>query len=100
MEHFGRTYQKYALDRGIYFTPIDEVSQDDIPPALKWESNIHQVEVARLEAQHAVLRQVFDNRLIFPPVDTIRTILDCGCGAGDWAVDVANQYPEAEVLST
>lgn len=49
---------------------------------------------------HAVLRQVFDNRLIFPPVRSPRRILDCGCGAGDWAIDVATQYPDCEVRAS
>lgn len=44
-----------------------------------------------------MLRIVFDNRLIFPPVNRLKMILECGFGAGDWSVDVAEQYPNAEV---
>lgn len=44
-----------------------------------------------------MLRKVFDNRLIFPPVSRLKVILECGFGAGDWSVDVAEQYPDAEV---
>lgn len=44
-----------------------------------------------------MLRTVFDNRLIFPPVSRPKMILECGFGAGDWSVDVAEQYPDAEV---
>lgn len=44
-----------------------------------------------------MLRTVFDNRLIFPPVSRLKMILECGFGAGDWSVDVAEQYPNAEV---
>jgi hypothetical protein len=46
---------------------------------------------------HSMLRTVFDNRLIFPPVSRLKMILECGFGAGDWSVDVAEQYPDAEV---
>lgn len=46
---------------------------------------------------HSMLRMVFDNRLIFPPVSRPKLILECGFGAGDWSVDVAEQYPDAEV---
>ena len=56
--------------------------------------------MCRLEAQHAVLCKIFDQRLVFPPVAAPSRILDCGCGAGDWAVDVANQFPDAEVSQT
>lgn len=59
----------------------------------------NQDEIARLEAMHDVLNRLFDNRLIFPPVRSPRRILDLGCGAGDWAMDVAMQYPNAEVRS-
>ncbi|RDA95114.1 hypothetical protein CP533_2141 [Ophiocordyceps camponoti-saundersi (nom. inval.)] len=64
VEFFGRTFQKYALENGIYFAPIDEASRP-CPEAL-----------------------------LFSP----RRILDCGCGSGDWAVDVARRFPDCEVL--
>ncbi|KAF7548590.1 hypothetical protein G7Z17_g6964 [Cylindrodendrum hubeiense] len=80
VEYHGRSYQQYALTNGTYFVPIDED------------------EIARLELMHGVLNSVFDNRLIFPPVRSPRRILDCGCGSGEWAVDVATQNPNAEVL--
>ncbi|KAF5634119.1 methyltransferase [Fusarium sp. NRRL 25303] len=35
---------------------------------------------------------------ILPPsMRSPRRILDCGCGPGDWAIEVATQYPDAEV---
>ncbi|KAL2691635.1 hypothetical protein Neosp_002024 [[Neocosmospora] mangrovei] len=46
---------------------------------------------------HGVLNRLFDSRLIFPPIRSPRRILDCGCGPGDWAMEVASQYPDAEV---
>lgn len=76
----GRTFQRYAVTNGIYFAPIDEG------------------EIARLELMHSVLSKVFDDRLIFPPVHAPERILDCGCGACDWAVDVAEHFPDSEVL--
>ncbi|KAF4513236.1 hypothetical protein G6O67_000534 [Ophiocordyceps sinensis] len=76
----GRTYQRYALTSGTYFAPIDEE------------------EISRLELMHSVLCRVFDDRLIFPPVGSPSRVLDCGCGAGDWAVDVARRFPDCEVL--
>lgn len=27
IEHYGRSYQHYALTNGVYFAPIDEVGQ-------------------------------------------------------------------------
>ncbi|KAK3196820.1 hypothetical protein K4F52_000164 [Lecanicillium sp. MT-2017a] len=80
VEYCGRTFQKYSLANGTYFSPADEEEAD------------------RLELTHNVLCRVFDDRLIFPPMRSPKKILDCGCGAGNWAVDVAEQYPESEVL--
>ncbi|KAH8691402.1 S-adenosyl-L-methionine-dependent methyltransferase [Talaromyces proteolyticus] len=41
---------------------------------------------------------IFDNRLIFPPINHPRRILDCGCGGGNWAVEVAERYPSTQVI--
>ncbi|OJD18813.1 hypothetical protein AJ78_01220 [Emergomyces pasteurianus Ep9510] len=76
----GREYQKYSVENAIYFGPVD----DD--------------EIERLELQHRVLSKVFDNRLVFPPVHSLRRVLDCGYGNGAWAVEVAEQYPACEVI--
>ncbi|PYI13701.1 S-adenosyl-L-methionine-dependent methyltransferase, partial [Aspergillus japonicus CBS 114.51] len=77
-----RDFQKYSVEHKIYFQPVD----DD--------------EVERLELQHQVFNKVFDDRLIFPPLpsDNPERILDCGHGTGAWAVEVAEQYPQCEVI--
>ncbi|TQV94783.1 UMTA methyltransferase [Cordyceps javanica] len=80
LEYCGRIFHRYSLETGTYFAPVDEE------------------EVERLELMHDVLLKVFDNRLIFPPIVSPRNVLDCGCGAANWAVDVAEQYPDCEVL--
>ncbi|EEQ91279.1 uncharacterized protein BDCG_06399 [Blastomyces dermatitidis ER-3] len=76
----GREFQNYSVENAIYFGPID----DD--------------EIERLELQHRVLSTVFDERLIFPPVDSPKRVLDCGYGTGSWAVEVAEKYPSCEVI--
>lgn len=40
---------------------------------------------------------VFDGRLIFPPIGTVKSVLDCGYGAASWAAEVAEQYPDCTV---
>ena len=54
-------------------------------------------EADRLEAQHQVFNLVFDNRLIFPPVEDLDSVLDLGYGAASWAIEVAEMYPDCEV---
>lgn len=69
-------------------------------PFHRWHPSLNtanQEEIARLGNMHTMLRTVFDNRLIFPPVVRPQRILECGFGAAHWAVDVAEHYPDAEV---
>ncbi|KAL7808053.1 S-adenosyl-L-methionine-dependent methyltransferase [Trichoderma aethiopicum] len=80
VNYHGRIFQRHALDSKIYYAPIDDE------------------EITRLGNMHTMLRTVFDNRLIFPPVVRPQRILECGFGAAHWAVDVAEQYPDAEVV--
>ncbi|KAL3488999.1 S-adenosyl-L-methionine-dependent methyltransferase [Aspergillus germanicus] len=76
----GREYQQYSIDNQISFEPVDED------------------EAERLELQHRIFSRVFDGRLIFPPIRRLRKVLDCGYGAGSWAIDVAEQNPDCEVI--
>ncbi|KXX77354.1 Demethylmenaquinone methyltransferase, partial [Madurella mycetomatis] len=76
----NREFQRYAVENGIYFAPVD----DD--------------EIDRLQYMHVIFNMMFDNRLIFPPIPRPRRILECGSGSGAWAMEVAEQYPECEVI--
>lgn len=59
--------------------------------------NGRQEEIDRLTDQHQILNLVFDEKLIFPPIQKPRDVLDCGYGAASWAVEVADSYPECKV---
>ncbi|KAF7595881.1 hypothetical protein BBP40_004374 [Aspergillus hancockii] len=76
----GREFQKLSIDNQISFEPVDEE------------------EAERLELQHQVFNRVFDNRLIFPPIRWPQRVLDCGYGTGSWAIEVAEQHPECQVI--
>ncbi|KAK3905705.1 S-adenosyl-L-methionine-dependent methyltransferase [Staphylotrichum tortipilum] len=76
----NREFQRYALDHGVYFAPVD----DD--------------EIDLLQDIHHIFNMLFDNRLIFPSIPRLRRVLDCGYGSGAWAIDVAVQNPECEVI--
>ncbi|KFY51877.1 hypothetical protein V497_08780 [Pseudogymnoascus sp. VKM F-4516 (FW-969)] len=77
--YHNREFQQHSVENSVYFSPIDED------------------EIERLTRQHRLLSIVFDERLVFPPVNNPRRILDCGHGSASWAVDVAEQYPRCEV---
>ena len=50
--------------------------------------------------EQQVFSKVFDDRIIFPPIQQLDKVLDCGYGSGTWAVEVAEQYPDCEVSHT
>ncbi|RPB02032.1 S-adenosyl-L-methionine-dependent methyltransferase [Choiromyces venosus 120613-1] len=76
----GRMYQQWAVEHGTSFGPIDEYERD------------------RQETQHEIFKLVFDGRLILPPIQNPRKILDCGYGSASWATEVAISYPQCEVI--
>ncbi|KAL8407951.1 hypothetical protein RB594_006671 [Gaeumannomyces avenae] len=75
----GREYQRYAIENGAYFVPVDEDEEE------------------RLRLMHDVFQLLFDGALIFPPIRNPRRILDCGFGTASWAVDVAEAHPNCIV---
>lgn len=58
-----------------------------------------QREQDRLDLQHALFLLSSDDKLALAPVgDNLRNVLDLGTGTGIWAIDFADQHPEADVL--
>ncbi|KAJ3574999.1 hypothetical protein NPX13_g4182 [Xylaria arbuscula] len=85
----NRSFQRYAIDNNTYFVPVDEV-RDALAiiksiKEMKRSANASstQDETLRLRIQHGVLTMMFDNRFIFPPLDSPRRVLDCGFGTGE-----------------
>ena len=54
-------------------------------------------EVNRLDFQHYVLRAILRGNYL-APIQQPRRILDVGCGTGQWAFELARQFPQAEVI--
>ncbi|KAM0559959.1 hypothetical protein ACHAPJ_003913 [Fusarium lateritium] len=82
-EENGRTY--HAHKDGAYIGPNDNLEQE------------------RLDFQHALCLLTFDNQLYLAPIDQseslpIRRVLDVGTGTGCWAIDFADEHPEATVI--
>ncbi|WP_069802810.1 class I SAM-dependent methyltransferase [Thermogemmatispora onikobensis] len=54
-------------------------------------------EVNRLDFQHYILRAALHGNYL-APLQQPRRILDVGCGTGQWAFELAHQFPQAEVV--
>ncbi|HKD75626.1 MAG TPA: methyltransferase domain-containing protein, partial [Ktedonobacterales bacterium] len=54
-------------------------------------------EAKRLDLQHYILRQILQSNTV-APISNPRRILDAGCGTGRWAIEIARQFPQAEVV--
>ncbi|KAF3811893.1 Secondary metabolism regulator LAE1 [Colletotrichum gloeosporioides] len=78
-EH-GRRY--HAFRHGAYYGPNDEAELD------------------RLDFLSDFLIKVMEGKLYHAPIDSNRVhrILDIGTGTGIWAVQIADEFPNAEVI--
>ncbi|WP_322480651.1 class I SAM-dependent methyltransferase, partial [Thermogemmatispora sp.] len=54
-------------------------------------------EVNRLDFQHYVLRAILRGNYL-APIQQPRRILDVGCGTGQWAFELALQFPHADII--
>ncbi|KAJ4137974.1 hypothetical protein NW754_000378 [Fusarium falciforme] len=80
-EENGRTY--HAFKEGKYVLPNDEIENE------------------RLDLQHTLFLMTLDGKLFTCPAGTdrpVRRVLDAGTGTGIWAVDYADDHPEADVI--
>ncbi|KAI1372270.1 S-adenosyl-L-methionine-dependent methyltransferase [Hypoxylon crocopeplum] len=74
----SRRYHKYS--EGRYHFPNDDAEQE------------------REDMQHAMVMLMCDGKLHYAPLDNPQSVLDIGTGTGIWAIDMGDEYPEAEIL--
>ncbi|KAI1867843.1 uncharacterized protein JN550_006650 [Neoarthrinium moseri] len=76
----GRSFHGYKS--GKYFFPNDPTEQD------------------RLDLQHAGLLLLLNGKLGNAPVKDPKFVLDLATGTGIWAMEYAQQHPDAQVIGT
>ncbi|KAL2000819.1 hypothetical protein VTN02DRAFT_2579 [Thermoascus thermophilus] len=74
----GRRY--HAFRHGEHILPNDENEQD------------------RMDLAHHVYQLITGGKLYLAPIESPRRVLDLGTGTGIWAIDFADEHPEAEVI--
>jgi SAM-dependent methyltransferase len=81
-EEFGRTYHAYRA--GSYVFP------NDMP------------ERERLQLQSDIILKTFGGNLFFAPIQNTspRRILDIATGTGEWAIQMGDRFPQAQVIAT
>ncbi|KAL1997304.1 hypothetical protein VTN49DRAFT_5939 [Thermomyces lanuginosus] len=74
----GRRYHKFR--DGLYLLPNDETEND------------------RLDMVHELFLQLLHRRLYLAPIKSPQRVIDLATGTGIWAIDFADQHPQAEVI--
>ncbi|KAI4861787.1 S-adenosyl-L-methionine-dependent methyltransferase [Hypoxylon rubiginosum] len=78
----GRTYHS-EKHNSKYFTPNDEQ------------------QLQSQDITHHYLTLLLGDKIFLAPIpDNVEKVLDIGTGSGIWAIDFADQYPNAEVIGT
>ncbi|KAK6337837.1 hypothetical protein TWF696_001316 [Orbilia brochopaga] len=74
----GRRYNAYK--RGAYLIPNDEIQQE------------------QLDLMHHVFMLRLGGKLYMAPIENPQKIMDVGTGTGIWAIQMAEEFPEAAVM--
>ncbi|TDZ74950.1 Secondary metabolism regulator LAE1 [Colletotrichum trifolii] len=97
-------------DESDAYSDYSSVSVDEIPPIRAYGHTYHasglhlmpndESERARLEIQHQLFKLCLEGRLTATklPRDRPLNVLDIGSGTGNWAVEMAQQLPQARIM--
>jgi ubiquinone/menaquinone biosynthesis C-methylase UbiE len=57
-------------------------------------------ETDRLDFQYEIVKFCFQDKNYFAPIDNPQNILDIGTGTGQWAIEMGDEFPYAQVQAT
>lgn len=78
----GRRYHSDRFSKAEYYMPNDEKEQD------------------RLDLYHHIFLTMNKGKLYMAPLENPQKVLDVGTGTGIWAIDFADEHPQAEIIAT
>ncbi|QSZ36771.1 hypothetical protein DSL72_006654 [Monilinia vaccinii-corymbosi] len=81
-------------------SPVTPESNDRLVATASYHFPNDVNEQDRLESQFDMLKCVFSGRNYFAPLSDPRYILDIGTGTGQWAIQMGDAFPKAEVQAT
>ncbi|TVY43962.1 Secondary metabolism regulator [Lachnellula subtilissima] len=93
----GRTYHGYRAGSKI-LNPIHPPLLTIPPSAYHFPNDPSETD--RLDFQFEILKYCFLDRNYFAPLDKPQRILDIGTGTGQWAVEMGDDFPDAEIQAT
>lgn len=90
-------------DRNLYFRSLHSRTLNTLNKS--YLLPVDQDEIKRSDIHHRLLQFVFSSRNYIGPVKEAlqfgqhRRVLDLGTGSGSWAIDIADEFPRAEVIA-
>ncbi|KAK0710944.1 S-adenosyl-L-methionine-dependent methyltransferase [Lasiosphaeris hirsuta] len=86
--------------RTLYAEDVDFIMENGRQYCGDYFMPIDQAEQTRQYVVHQVYLKLFDLELTTVPLEDPHYILDVGTGIGEWAIGMAEKYPECEVFGT
>ena len=63
-------------------------------------ADLTQNELDRLDLQHHVVNLLLNGELHLAPLQDPKHILDIGTGTGLWAIEMADRFPNSQIIGT
>ncbi|KAK0722329.1 S-adenosyl-L-methionine-dependent methyltransferase [Lasiosphaeria miniovina] len=96
----GRDAGTIDSSRTLYADDVEYVTENGRQYCGDYFMPIDQTEQTRQYVIHQVYLKLFDLELTTVPLEDPKYILDIGTGIGEWAIGMAEKYPDCEVFGT